>query len=47
MSILNQHIYLYSSKSLFNQVQEEMIEGGLASTIINNRQKELFEKVNI
>lgn len=44
MSILNQHTYQYSSTSLFNEVQEEMVEGGLASTIINNKQKELFEK---
>lgn len=44
MSILNPHTYPYSSKSLFSQVQEEMVEGGLASTIIINRQKELFEK---
>ena len=43
MSILNQNIYEYSSKSLFSQVQEEMVDGALASTIIKNQQIDLFK----
>ena len=43
MSILNNTSYEYSSKVLFSQVQEDMPEGGLASTIINNQQVDLFK----
>lgn len=43
MSILNQNTYEYSYESLFIQVQEEMAEGALASTIIKNQQIDLFK----